>query len=45
VLTGDVYGKLVHGAGCSVLIGPPRGMRPHVSAQREERVSLQPIVA
>jgi universal stress protein A len=45
VLTGDVYGKLVHGAGCSVLIGPPRGMRPHVSTQREELGSLQPIVA
>src|SRR5690606_25357081 len=45
VLTGDVYGKLVHTASCPFMIGPPRGMRLPVAAGVEEHLILQPIVA
>lgn len=46
VLTGDVYGKLVHTAECSLLIGPPRGMRvPAAWGRGEQELVLQPIVA
>lgn len=44
VLTGDVWGKLVHLATRPLLIGPPRGMlmpRP----EWDEGLELQPIVA
>ena len=44
VLTGDVYGKLVHSAECALLIGPPRGMRLPRRRRMEDEV-LQPIVA
>jgi nucleotide-binding universal stress UspA family protein len=45
VLTGDVYGKLVHNAACPLLIGPPRGMRLPRRWGAEEEPVLQPIVA
>jgi nucleotide-binding universal stress UspA family protein len=45
VLTGDVYGKLVHIAPCALLIGPPRGMRLPRRRGMEEELVLQPIVA
>lgn len=45
VLTGDVWGKLVHAADCSLLIGPPRGMRVPAGRGSEADLVLQPIVA
>jgi nucleotide-binding universal stress UspA family protein len=44
-VTGDVYGKLVHAASCSLLIGPPRGMRLPMQGAFEGELALQPIVA
>lgn len=45
LLTGDVYGKLVHEASCSLLIGPPRGMRIGVAGTPGEVPWLEPILA
>jgi nucleotide-binding universal stress UspA family protein len=45
VVTGDVYGKLVHAAECPLLIGPPRGMRVPAASDREREPLPQPIVA
>lgn len=44
VLTGDVWGKLVHLANRPLLIGPPRGMRVP-RPEWESGLALQPIVA
>lgn len=44
VLTGDVWGKLVHLANQPLLLGPPRGMR--VSRQEwDDDFTLQPLLA
>lgn len=45
VLMGDVYEKLVYGAGCSLLIGPPRGIRVGRAVDFHAHRSMPTIVA